>query len=61
MSIKIAWGVHVSLLNMVKISSRGSNICLKGLWMEYLTEDQMKAVEVVDEFCEEHGLCMHVV
>lgn len=27
----------------------------------YLTEDQVKAVEVVDEFCEEHGLEYEVV
>jgi hypothetical protein len=33
----------------------------KGSWNGYLTDDQMKAIDVVGEFCEENGLEYEVV
>jgi len=33
----------------------------KGSWDGYLTEDQRKAVDVVNEFCEENGLEYEIV
>ena len=33
----------------------------KGSWDGYLTDDQMKAIDVVGEFCEESGLEYEVV
>jgi hypothetical protein len=33
----------------------------KGSWDGYLADDQMKAVDVVDEFCKENGLEYEVV